>query len=92
MVLRTLTTTKRSLSLSLMQTIDFSAPSGKSEAIDARESERDVHQRSVRDDHETAESSGAVFFLYSLSHMWCCPLREISRLFVSSRERAARFP
>jgi len=37
---------------------DFSASPGKSEAVDASESERDVHQRGVRDNHETAESFG----------------------------------
>ena len=36
----------------------------KSETTDASESKRDVHQRSVRDDHETTESFGTcVFFL-----------------------------
>ena len=43
---------------------DFGAPPGKSETTDASESKRDVHQRSVRDDHETTESFGTcVFFL-----------------------------
>jgi hypothetical protein len=37
---------------------DFGASPGKSEAVDASESERDVHQRGVRDNHETAESFG----------------------------------
>jgi len=40
----------------------------------------------VRDDHETAESFGTLFFF--LLFRTC----EISRVFVSSRERAARFP
>ena len=69
--------------------IDFSAPSGKSEAIDARESERDVHQRSVRDDHETAESFGTFFFF---AHVLLSFERDLACVCFFARARAARFP